>query len=85
MLGLGRPVLGAHQGNVAQRMASDLSVPLSNALERFSEPSEWEELRSLESYAMRMLILGDPETEYERSHNRYHWLKALLEASSLTG
>ena len=61
-------------------MASDQSVPLSRALERFSDPSDWHELRSLESYATTMFVLGAPETDYQRLHWRYRSLKERLEA-----
>jgi hypothetical protein len=43
-------------------MTSDQSVPLSEALERFSDQSEWKELRSLEPYAIPIFVLVRPET-----------------------
>ena len=47
---------------------ADQSVPLSEALERFSEPADWKELRSLEPYAVTIFWLGEPETESDRLH-----------------
>jgi hypothetical protein len=64
-------------------MTSDRGVPLSEALERFSDPSEWTELRSLEPYAMTIFVLGAPETESDRLHSRYHRLKERLETGFL--
>ena len=46
-------------------MKSDQSVPLSEALERFSDPSDWEELRLLESCEYHVLFAGRAETEYD--------------------
>jgi hypothetical protein len=64
-------------------MTSERSVPLSEALERFSDPSEWKELRSLEPYAITIFVLGEPETESDRLHRRYHRLKERLGAEFL--
>jgi hypothetical protein len=61
-------------------MENDQSVLLSEALQHFSDPSDWEELCSLEPYAITLLILGAPETESERRHWRFHQLKGRLEA-----
>jgi hypothetical protein len=67
-------------GNRVREMKSDQSVPLSEALQHFSDSSDWEELRSLQSYRVRFFVLGAPEREYERRHRRYHQLKERLEA-----
>ena len=64
-------------------MTSDRSVPLSEALERFSDQSECKELRSLEPYAITIFVLGAPETESDRLHSRYHRLKERLESEFL--
>lgn len=64
-------------------MTSDRSVPLSEALERFSDQSDWNELRSLERYAITIFWLGEPETESDRLHSRYHRLKERLETEFL--
>ena len=64
-------------------MTSDRSVPLSEALQHFSDPSDWHELRSLEPYRITMFVLGEPETEYQRLHWRYRWLKERLETELL--
>ena len=59
---------------------ADQSVPLSEALERFSEPGDWKELRSLERYDIQFFILGAPETEEDRLCWRFHRLKERLES-----
>ena len=64
-------------------MKSDQSVPLSEAPQHFSDPNDWEELVSLQRYAMTIIVLGGPETEDERRHRRYLRLKARLEADLL--
>jgi len=64
-------------------MTSERSVPLSEALERFSDPSEWTELRSLERYVIPIFVLGQPETESDRLQSRYHRLKERLETEFL--
>ena len=64
-------------------MQNDRSVPLSEALQHFSDPNDRQELVSLERYAMQLIILGGPETENERRHRRYHRLKHLLETEVL--
>jgi hypothetical protein len=64
-------------------MTPDRDVPLSKALERFSDPSDWNELRSLERYEIWIIILGQPETEGDRLGRRYDWLKRRLEAEFL--
>jgi hypothetical protein len=64
-------------------MKSDQSVPLSEALQQFSDQSDWNELRSLERYAITIIWLGEPETEEDRLHWRYHALKKRLETELL--
>jgi hypothetical protein len=64
-------------------MKSDQSVPLSEALQHFSDPNDWKELVSLQRYAMTIIVLGGPETEDERRHWRYHRLKERLQADLL--
>jgi hypothetical protein len=66
-------------------MTSDQNVPLSEALERFSDPADWNELCSLEPYALAMFVVGGPQTEDEglHLHYRYHWLKQRVEAEFL--
>jgi hypothetical protein len=64
-------------------MKSDQSVPLSEALKRFSDPSDWNELRSLERYDIQFFILGAPETEEDRLCWRFHRLKGRLESEFL--
>jgi len=61
-------------------MKKDQSVPLSEALQHFSEETDWEELVSLKDYATFITVLGRPETEQERKHWRYRRLKERLEA-----
>ena len=64
-------------------MTSDRSVPLSEVLERFSDPCDWSELRSLEPYSFLVMFLGQPESEYTRLHWRYRELKKRLETEFL--
>lgn len=64
-------------------MKSDQVVPLSEALQHFSEQSDWEELVSLSRYAMVIIVLGEPESDSERGHWRYHRLKQRLETEFL--
>jgi hypothetical protein len=64
-------------------MKSDQSVPLSEALERFSDQSNWDELRSLKPYRILAMFLGEPESEYTRLHWRYRELKERLETAFL--
>jgi len=64
-------------------MTSDQAVPLSEALQQFSDQSDWNELRSLERYAITIIWLGEPETEEDRLHWRYHALKKRLETELL--
>jgi hypothetical protein len=70
-------------GNLVREMKSDQSVPLSEALQHFSDPNDWKELVSLQRYAMTIIVLGGPETEDERRHWRYHRLKERLQADLL--
>lgn len=55
-------------------MASDQSVPLSKALERFSDPSDWHELRSLEPHATAMLVLDGGGGVDDHLHGHYHYI-----------
>ena len=64
-------------------MKSDRDIPLSEALERFSDQSDWDELRSLEPYSFLVMFLGQPESEYTRLHWRYRELKKRLETEFL--
>ena len=66
-------------------MASDQSVPLSKALERFSDPSDWHELRSLEPHATAMLVLdgGGGVDDHLHGYYHYHALRERLEAELL--
>jgi hypothetical protein len=64
-------------------MTSDQAVPLSEALQHFSEQSDWEELAYLSRWAMVIIWLGEPETESERQHRRYNRLKERLETEFL--
>jgi hypothetical protein len=73
----------ARVGSAGGHAMADQSVPLSEALERFSEPTDWKELRSLEPYALTIFWLGEPETESDRLHSRYHRLKERLETEFL--
>ena len=61
-------------------MKSNQSVPLSEALQHFTDPSDREELRALEIYDAPIVILGRPETERDRLRSRYRQLKERLEA-----
>jgi hypothetical protein len=64
-------------------MKSDQSVPLSEALERFSNPDDWQEFQSLGYCQYQMFFLGGPFTEDERRQFRAHKLKDQLEAAFL--
>jgi hypothetical protein len=64
-------------------MTSDRSVPLSEALQQFSEQSDGEELVSLSRYAITIFWVGEPETESHRLSRRYHQLKEQLETELL--
>ena len=64
-------------------MKSDQSVPLSEALEGFSDPSDWQEFNSLGFCEYQMLFLGAPETESDRRDWRARRLKERLEAELL--
>jgi hypothetical protein len=64
-------------------MKSDQSVPLSEALERFSDPSDWQEFSSLGFCEYQMFFLGAPETESDRRDWRARRLKEKLEAEFL--
>jgi hypothetical protein len=64
-------------------MKSDQSVPLSEALERFSDPSDWQELSSLGFCPYQMFFLGAPETESDRRDRRARQLRARLESEFL--
>jgi hypothetical protein len=64
-------------------MKSDQSVPLSEALERFSDPGDWQEFSSLGFCEYQMFFLGAPETESDRRDWRARRLKERLEAEFL--
>jgi hypothetical protein len=64
-------------------MRSDQSVPLSGALERFSDPGDWQEFSSLGFCEYQMFFLGAPETESDRRDRRARQLKERLEAEFL--
>jgi hypothetical protein len=64
-------------------MKSDPSVPLSEALERFSDPSDWQEFSSLGYCKYQMFFLGGSITESDRRQWRAGELKARLEAEFL--
>jgi hypothetical protein len=64
-------------------MKSDQSVPLSEALERFSDPRDWQEFNSLGYSEYRIFIVGAPETESDRRQRRAGELKARLEVEIL--
>lgn len=64
-------------------MKSDRSVPLSEALERFSDPGDWQEFNSLGLREYQMFFLGEPETESDRRDWRARELKERLEAEFL--
>jgi hypothetical protein len=70
-------------GNLAREMKSDQSVPLSEALERFSDPSDWQEFQSLGYCEYQMFFLDGPITEDDRRQWRAGELKARLEAEFL--
>jgi hypothetical protein len=70
-------------GNLVREMKSDQSVPLSEALERFSDPSDWQEFNSLGYCEYQMFFLGAPETESDRRDRRARHLKERLEAEFL--
>jgi hypothetical protein len=61
-------------------MHNDQSVPLSEALQHFSDPSDRKELRALEVYDAPIFILDGPETERDRLRSRYLQLRERLEA-----
>jgi len=64
-------------------MKSDQSVPLSEALERFSHPGDWQEFQSLGYCEYQMFFLDGPFTEDDRRQFRAHELKEHLEAEFL--
>ena len=65
-------------------MKSDQSVPLSEALERFSDPGDWQEFQSLGYCEYQMFFFLDgPFTEDDRRQFRAHKLKEQLEAEFL--
>lgn len=64
-------------------MKSDQSVPLSEALERFSDPDDWQEFQSLGYCEYQMFFLGGPFTENDRRQVRAGELKTRLEAEFL--
>jgi hypothetical protein len=65
-------------------MKSDQSVPLSEALERFSDPSDWQEFNSLGYCEYQMFFFLDgPITEDDRRQFRAAELKTRLEAEFL--
>ena len=64
-------------------MKSDQSVPLSEALERFSDQSDWQEFSSLGFCEYQLFVLGEPETESDRRDWRARRLKERLEAEFL--
>jgi hypothetical protein len=64
-------------------MKSDQSVPLSEALERFSDPSDSEELRSLAPYDLPVFFVGGVETEYDRLLRSCRRLKERLQREFL--
>jgi hypothetical protein len=64
-------------------MKSDQSVPLSEALERFSDPSHWQEFNSLGYCEYQMFFVDGPITESDRRQWRAGELKERLEAEFL--
>ena len=65
-------------------MKRDQSVPLSEALERFSDHSDWQEFQSLGYCEYQMFFFLDgPFTEDDRRQFRAHKLKEQLEAELL--
>jgi hypothetical protein len=70
-------------GNLVREMKSDQSVPLSEALERFSDPSDWREFNSLGYCEYQMFFLDGLITESDRRQWRAGELKARLEAEFL--
>jgi hypothetical protein len=64
-------------------MKSDQSVPLSEALERFSDPGDWQEFQSLGYCEYQMFFLDRPFTDDDRCQFRAHELKEHLEAEFL--
>ena len=64
-------------------MKSDQSVPLSEALERFSDPRDWQEFHSLGYCEYQMFFVDAPFTEDDRRQFRAHKLKEQLEAELL--
>jgi hypothetical protein len=64
-------------------MKSDHSVPLFEALERFSDPSDSEELRFLAPYDIPLFFVGGPETETDRLLSRARRLRERLESELL--
>ena len=79
MLNLDCPVSELHC-NFGRAMHNDQSVPLSEALQHFSDPSDRKELRALEVYDAPIFILDGPETERDRLRSRYLQLRERLEA-----
>jgi len=70
-------------GNFVREMKSDQSVPLSEALERSSDPSDWQEFQSLGYSEYYIFFVGAPETESDRRHWRACRLKEQLETEFL--
>jgi hypothetical protein len=64
-------------------MKSDQSVPLSEALERFSDPNDWQEFQSLGYCEYQMFFVDAPFTESNHRQFRAHKLKNQLEAEFL--
>jgi hypothetical protein len=64
-------------------MKNDQSVPLSEALDRFSDPRDWQELQSLGHCEYQMFFLEGPFTEDDRRQFRAHKLKEQLDAEFL--
>jgi hypothetical protein len=70
-------------GNLVREMKSDQSAPLSEALERFSDPGDWQEFQSLGYSEYYIFIVGAPETERDRRYRRACRLKQQLETEFL--
>jgi hypothetical protein len=65
-------------------MNSERGVPLSEALERFSDPAEWNELSALKPYAVPLLFVAGPGTRDDlHVRYRYDWLRQRVEAAFL--
>jgi hypothetical protein len=64
-------------------MKSDQSVPLSEALERFSDPSDWQGFQSLGYSEYYIFFVDAPETESDRRYRRACRLKEQLETEFL--